>query len=46
MNDSGEEKTWSNQQQVKNLENDKLGNVDFWDIYQNFLRDKKVILQE
>ena len=29
VNDSGEEKTWSNQQQVKNLENDKLGNVDF-----------------
>ena len=29
VNDSGEEKTWSNQQRVKILENDKLGNVNF-----------------
>ena len=41
MNDSGEEKTWSNQQQVNILGNDKFGNVNFSDIYQDLLRDEK-----
>ena len=41
MNDSGEEKTWSNQQRVNILGNDKFGNVNFSDIYQDLLRDEK-----
>ena len=41
MNDSGEENTWSNQQRVNILGNDKFGNVNFSDIYQDLLRDEK-----
>ena len=41
VNDSGEEKTWSNQQRVNILGNDKFGNVNFSDIYQDLLRDEK-----
>ena len=41
MNDSDEEKTWSNQQRVNILGNDKFENVDFSDIYQDLLRDEK-----
>ena len=41
VNDRGEEKTWSNQQQVNILGNDKFGNVNFSDIYQDLLRDEK-----
>ena len=41
VNDSGEAKTWSNQQRVNILGNDKFGNVNFSDIYQDLLRDEK-----
>ena len=41
VNDSGEEKTSSNQQRVNILENDKFGNVNFSDIFQDFLEDQK-----
>ena len=41
VNDSGEEKTSSNQQRVNILENDTFGNANFSDRYQDLLRDKK-----
>ena len=41
VNDSGEEKSWSNQQQVNILGNDKFGNVNFSEIYQDLLKDEK-----
>ena len=41
VNGSGEEKTWSNQQRVNILGNDKFGTVHFSDIYQDFLGDEK-----
>ena len=40
VNDSGEEKTWSNRQRVNILGN-KFANVNFSDIYQDLLRDEK-----
>ena len=41
LSDSGEEKTWSNQQRVNILENHRGGNVNFSDIYQDLWRDEK-----
>ena len=41
VNDSGEEKTLSNQQRVNILEKDKFGNANFSDIFQDFLEDQK-----
>ena len=42
MNDSGEEKTWSNQQWVNILENDTFGNINFSDLHWALLRDAKI----
>ena len=42
VNDSGEEKTWSNQQWVNILENDTFGNINFSDLHWALLRDAKI----